>query len=63
MERSRRCALSPSLELADSGCQHRTVSVMCHNPIFDLFIWIIIILFTEKDIKNDDEKKIMMKSK
>jgi hypothetical protein len=28
MERSRQCALSPSHELADSGCQHRTVSVV-----------------------------------
>jgi hypothetical protein len=27
---------------------------LCHNPIFDPFI--LIILFTEKDIKNDDEK-------
>jgi len=28
MEQSRQCALSPSHELADSGCQHRTVSVV-----------------------------------
>jgi len=27
-ERSRQCVLSPSHELADSGCQHRTVSVV-----------------------------------
>ena len=27
-EQSRRCALSPSYELADSGCQHRIVSVV-----------------------------------
>jgi len=27
-ERSRQCALSPSHELADSGCQHRTVSLV-----------------------------------
>jgi hypothetical protein len=28
MKRSRQCALSPCHELADSGCQHRTVSVV-----------------------------------
>jgi len=28
MEWSRQCALSPCHELADSGCQHRTMSVM-----------------------------------
>jgi len=28
MERSRQCALSPSHELTDSGCQHQTVSVV-----------------------------------
>ena len=27
-ERSRQCALSPSHELADSGCQHQTVNVV-----------------------------------
>jgi hypothetical protein len=27
-ERSRQCALSPHHELADSGCQHRTMSVV-----------------------------------
>jgi hypothetical protein len=27
-ERSRRCALSPSNELVDFGCQHRTVSIV-----------------------------------
>jgi hypothetical protein len=28
MERSRQCALSPRHELTDSGCQHRTVSIV-----------------------------------
>jgi len=27
-KKSRRCVLSPSHELVDSGCQHQTVSIM-----------------------------------
>ena len=30
--------------------------INCHNPIFDLSYFIIIILFTEKDKTNDDKK-------
>jgi len=38
---------------------HEIIHTLCHNPIFDPFILIIIIiLFTEKDKKNDDEKQV-----